>query len=120
MEMLFSLPDWDFVGGSTQKRVFTMTNGLGETCDYPGSTASIALIEYVNRGSPVIKKTATVTAGTDGKYSEVTATLTASDTLNLCGKFIYQLSIKDANGNYSIPMYGVMHIAANIDKTFVN
>ena len=37
----------------------------------------------------------------------------------MCGKYIYQLSIKDANGNYSIPMYGAMHVADNIDKSFV-
>ena len=34
MELLFSLPDWDFVGGSTQKRIFTMTNESGVTYDY--------------------------------------------------------------------------------------
>ena len=119
MELLFSLPDWDFVGGSTQKRIFTMTNESGVTYAYPGSSASISIIEYVNRGAPVLTKAATVGADASGKYCDVTAALTPSETLNLCGKYIYQLSIKDANGNYSIPMYGLMHIADNIDKSFV-
>lgn len=119
MELLFSLPDWDFVGGSTQKRIFTMTSTSGVVYDYPGSSASISIIEYVNRGTPVLTKTATVGKDANGKYCEVTVALSPSETLNMCGKYIYQLSIKDAAGNYSIPMYGAMHVADNINKAFV-
>ena len=35
------------------------------------------------------------------------------------GKHIYQISIKDINGDIEIPKQGIMYITANIDKGFI-
>mgnify|MGYP002768883581 CR=1 FL=1 len=112
---IFALPDWDFVGGSTQKRVFTLTKEDGSRLDIQGATATLSVVEYVNRGQSVLAKKVTVTADADGKYCEAIVSLQPSDTKALSGKYLYQLSAKDTGGNVSIPMHGTMWIAENLE-----
>lgn len=40
-------------------------------------------------------------------------------TMGLCGKYVYQISIRDVGGDIEIPNHGVMYIRRNIDKAFV-
>ena len=40
------------------------------------------------------------------------------DTVNLFGKFVYQITIKDADGSVDIPSQGIINIVNNIDKDF--
>lgn len=46
--------------------------------------------------------------------------LEPSDTYELYGKFIYQISIRDVDGNVEIPQQGLMYVTNNINKSFIN
>lgn len=116
----YSLPEWDFVGGETQKRTLTLQKENGRKYDLPGASAHLAVVDFVNSNStPKISKDLSITSDGSGSYCEIIITLSPSDTVNLSGKHIYQITIKDASGNVSIPQKGIMHIANNIDKSFI-
>ena len=44
--------------------------------------------------------------------------LQPEDTVDLVGKFIYQISIKDSSGEIEIPDQGIIRISNNINKNF--
>ena len=118
---LTTMPEWDFVGGETQKRTFTIYKPSGIAYDIPNGTASLAIVDFVNRDSdPVLSKQSSVTVDSDGKSCKVAFTLDPSDTVSLFGKYLYQVTIKDGNGNASIPYHGIMVIARNIDQLFLS
>lgn len=117
---LYSLPKWEFVGGASQNRSFTLLRESGIEYNLPESTASLAVVEFVNpRSTPILTKQCPVYTNADGTYCEVIFKLSPSDTVSMSGKYIYQITIKDVNGNTSIPQRGYMIVAENIDKGFV-
>lgn len=50
-----------------------------------------------------------------GVHNILTVDLTKADTLNLFGKFAYQITIVDSTGATEIPQQGVLNIFKNID-----
>ena len=118
---LTTMPEWNFVGGETQKRTFTIYKPSGIAYDIPNRTASLAIVDFVNRDSdPVLSKQSSMAVDGDGKSCKVAFTLDPSDTVSLFGKYLYQVTIKDGNGNASIPYHGIMVIARNIDRPFLS
>lgn len=118
---LTTMPEWNFVGGETQKRTFTIYKPSGIAYDIPNGTASLAIVDFVNRDSePILLKQSSVTVDDNGKSCKVAFTLDSSDTVSLFGKYLYQVTIKDGNGNASIPYHGIMVIARNIDQLFLS
>lgn len=119
----YSLPTIDFVGGSTQELVFhTFFSQNKKPFDLSSCTASFAVISFINKnGSPLIIKTMQIDKS---EYGDGTATnilrvvLQPEDTVDLVGKFIYQISIQDISGDIEIPDQGILRIANNINKNF--
>lgn len=114
MDLTQMLPDWDFVGGSTQSRTFQLARSASEDYDISDGTAYFAMCEYVNGGAPLVTKQTPVTASANGKYCMATVNLTGADTLELEGCYCYQIMVKDSSGNIAIPFHGRMHIMKNI------
>lgn len=115
-----TLPDWDFIGGETQKRTLVLYKGNGSKYDIPGASAHFAIAEFVNADSnPRVAKDLPISEDADGACCVVTILLSPTETVNLAGKYLYQITIKDASGNTSIPQKGIMHIGCNIDKSFI-
>lgn len=115
----FTLPEWDFVGGETQKRSFDLQKSNGKFYDIPNGTARLTVVEFTNSDTaPVLQKETPVTANADGKACVVTFSLAASDTLTMAGKYIYQVTVKDGNGNAKHSQ-GRMIVTRNIDKGFL-
>lgn len=119
---LYTLPTIDFVGGSTQDllfRVYFYQNkrpfGLS------GCTANFSVVDYLDRtGAPIISKAMTVKLSDDGTIDNVlSVTLSPTDTVNLFGKYVYQISIQDVDGDVEIPNQGLMYINTNINKSFI-
>lgn len=115
----YILPEWRLVGGETRKRTFTLHHDEGGPIyNIPGAIAEMAVVDFVNpHGEPRFRKPASVSADANGNYCEITVDLASVDTLNLQGKYIYQLTIRDALGNIAAPK-GLMYIAPNINKSF--
>lgn len=119
----YTLPTIDFVGGSTQELVFHTYFAQGnKPFDLASCTASFSVINFVNKnGTPLISKEMDIGKGTDeeGAVSNILrVVLLPEDTVDLTGKFIYQISIKDISGEIEIPDQGIIRIANNINKKF--
>ena len=57
--------------------------------------------------------------GDNTAYNVLYVELKPSDTLDLFGKYIYQITIKDADNNADIPQQGIIYIHNNINKSFL-
>ena len=116
----YTLPEIQFVGGSEQIYNFNLKTASGNVFDGIGYSANFSIIHYSNKnGTPVISKTVSTTADTDGKYSIVKVTLTSSETVALNGQYIYQITIVDIDKEAEIPNQGIMHITSNINKSYI-
>ena len=113
------LPDWEFVGGVTQEYDFTLRAENGYFYDIPGATASLAVASFVNPKNTVFTKSGSIVANSAGANCVVRFLLDKNDTVNLHGKFIYQITVKNTDGTVAPPMRGRMYITENIDKSFI-
>lgn len=119
---VYSLPELDFVGGSSEDLAFhvycdkTNPKPFGLT----GCTANFSIINFINKnGTPIISKTMTVTMDElKNFYNVLSVSLKPDDTVDLFGKFVYQITIKDIDNNVDIPQQGVIYIHNNINKDF--
>lgn len=106
-----SLPSIEFVGGETQTLTFNVYSG---SIDNPSnlSEAVFSIIPSTNKfGTRTLSKKMTVSR------NAISVELTSADTINLSGKYLYQIAIKDTAGAIEIPDQGVLYIKNNIDKT---
>lgn len=115
----YKLPAIEFVGGEQQDYQFYIYDRNQEAFDLTGYTAEFAIQSYTNKhGTTLLRKAMTI-ATAQGMPVLLTVSLTKSDTVNLYGKYIYQLTIKDPDGKPLIPSQGTMYIANNINKAFL-
>lgn len=125
IQSLYTLPDIQFVGGETQEITFELykkfDSGLEQPYDATSCTANFAIIGYGNKiGVPLVDKPATVRMSDKNKTAHlVDVTLSPAETVGLYGKYIYQLTLKDIDGNTAIPDQGIMYITKNINQGFV-
>lgn len=117
-----TLPTIEFVGGETQELVF---NVYFHTKDKPfgmaGATANFAIVSNLNKmGAPILTKPMTTGYNQEGTVLNVLrVTITASESVNLCGKYIYQITLRDMSGETEIPKQGALFIANNINKSAI-
>lgn len=120
---IFTLPTISFVGGETQDLAFnTYFFQSDKRYSLSGCTANFAVADYLDKtGMAIISKPMTVGYDTTCTIDNVlNVTLTPSETVDLCGKYIYQISMRDIDGDVEIPKQGILLITRNIDKTFIN
>ena len=119
----YTLPRIDFVGGSTESFLFHVYFGKENPKPFglTGCEANFAIIDYVNKnGTPIISKTMTVEMDyQDEFYNILSVQLNSADTVDLCGKFIYQVTIRDVEDMVDIPQQGVIYIHNNINKDYL-
>ncbi len=120
---IYSLPQIDFVGGSSESFIFNLYYSGDRDTPYGlvGCDANFSIINYINKnGDPVVSKKMNIEASSDSMfYNSLTVNLDPSDTVNLCGKYIYQIIIKDIDGNVEIPQQGIIYIHNNINKNYL-
>ena len=92
------LPDWDFVGGSAQRRSFQFAMESGQEYDMQNGTVWCSVCEYVNGGEPVISRGFPLYASEHGNFCVTTITLNSDETKFLHGCYLYQLTVKDGYG----------------------
>ena len=118
----YVLPTIDFVAGETQELAFHVYfHANGKALSLEGCEANFAVVNYMNAHSvPVISKAMSVDYGVDKDVDNVlTVKLLPGDTIDLSGKYIYQISIRNQKGDVEIPKQGVMIIHRNIDKKYL-
>ena len=119
----YTLPTVDFVGGSTQELAFnTFFSQNKRPFDLSACTANFAVINFVNKnGTPLISKQMDIIKSEDGDgtvANVLKVVLLPEETVDLFGKFIYQITIQDISGEIEIPDQGILRIANNINKVF--
>lgn len=72
-------------------------------------------------GDPLITKSLTFSIGDDdtGAKNVASVDLLPKETLGLYGKYIYQITIKDIDGEAEIPNQGILLITHNINESFL-
>ncbi len=119
---LYTLPTIHFVGGETQDFLYNIYfYKNGRAVSLSSCSANFSVISYTNRrGAPVISKTMEILYNEEAGVDNILkVTLDPSDTLELSGKFIYQIIIKDVGGDAEIPKQGIIYISNNINKNFL-
>lgn len=118
----YTLPTVDFVGGETQDfsfNVFFYKNA--KPYSLTGCKCNFSVVSFTNKmGEPIISKEMTAIFNEDQSADNVlTVTLEPEDTVDLFGKYIYQITIRDINGDAEIPKQGILYITNNINKSFI-
>lgn len=110
------LPTISFVGGATKNLYFSFLDAGGSDVDVSSYTVTFSIVSAVHRfGKPIKTKPMQIS----GDNSVMSVSLSPSDTVDLFGKYIYQISIIDAAGDAEEPRQGEMYIYQNIDKSAI-
>lgn len=118
----YPLPTIDFVGGETQELAFHAYYYSGkQPFSLARCTANFSIVSANNKmGAPILSKDMRVSLSDGSSVDNVlTVTLTPSETVNLYGKYIYEIQIRDSGGDVEIPKQGVLYITNNINKGFI-
>lgn len=118
----YTLPTIDFVGGETQDLLFNVYfYKNNQPFSLSGCTSNFSVVSFTNKtGVPILSKQMTSIFNDAGTSDNVlTVTLQPNETVDLCGKYIYQIIIKDINGDAEIPKQGILYITNNINKSFI-
>lgn len=109
------LPTISFIGGATKTFNFNIFSSNGKPVDVTSCRAEFSLISSTEKnGPPLLKKDMTVSLSSS---NILTVSLEKNDTINLYGKYIYQVSII-YDQLAEEPMQGDLYIDLNIDKSF--
>jgi hypothetical protein len=110
---MYALPQISFIAGTTQEFIFSLVTEAGLSYDASDCASNFAINHYINKSSPPIVSKACILSDSNAKV-----TLTPTDTLDLSiGKYEYQLSISDSDGNVDARK-GVLIITGNNNKSF--
>lgn len=120
-DTIYTLPRIDFVGGQNETLNFRLYDFESkEPYDASGCQGEFAIVYYSSPfDEPVITKSASFIGGVEGITNVASVHLDTSDTLDLHGKFIYQITIKDQRGHVEIPYQGIFIVYNNIDQDYI-
>lgn len=118
----YTLPKIEFIGGGYQKIPFRVFHYIGRRpFDLTGCECYFSLVNYTSQSGPIVmsKKMTIEPADSDGVANIITVELESDETLNMFGKYIYQITIVGSDGTPEAPKQGIMNIIQNIDKTLL-
>ncbi len=110
---IFMLPPIEFIGGTHKKIQIMLRSNVGTPYDAEGHTAYFSLAHYENQSCVSITQEMEIAqSGMDG-YCLAEVELSSTDTAELCGRFVYQVTIIDEDGEAEVSQ-GICHIFRNI------
>lgn len=117
---IYTLPEIVFVAGQSNTIRWHLFTPAHHPYNANGCTGNFSVVDYSDRTSdPLISKPLTFDFGDDGIKNVASVDLLSSDTLGLYGKYIYQITIKDIDGESEIPNQGFLQIYHNINESFL-
>lgn len=119
----YTLPTIDFVGGETQDLSFNVYfYKNGKPFSLTGCTSNFAIVSFNNKGgAPILNKQMDSIFNEAGTSNNVlVVTLEPTETVDLYGKYIYQITIRDIDGDVEIPKQGILYVTNNINKSFIS
>lgn len=118
----YTLPTICFVGGETQDLAFNVFHSSrGQEYNLNACEANISIVSLMNKtGKPVLTKPMSTKFDKTGKVKNVLyVSLSPDETISLSGKYIYEIQMRDVDGDVEIPNQGFMYITNNINKSFI-
>lgn len=123
LNKMYSLPELCFVGGSSEDLQFNLFCNEADPQPFNlfGGIANFSIVNFLNKNStPLVSKKMDISMNAEEThYNVLRVSLEPADTVDLFGKFVYQITIKDIEGNVDIPHQGIINIYNNINKAFV-
>lgn len=117
---IYSLPELDFIGGSSHSFLFHTYCDEAKTkpLDLENCTANFSIVSFANKnGDPAVSKE--MAPQKNGVlFNTLQVTLAPTDTLNLFGKYVYQITIVDGSGNVDLKQ-GIAYIHHNINTSIL-
>ena len=116
---IYTLPTLSFVGGSTQDIRFRLKDKSGRIIDATDFTGNFAVCDYRYKDSKFLfNEPLSFISDENGIRSILRIVITAENTRDKYGKFVYQITLKDPAGRYGIPNQGILNITKNIDQEY--
>lgn len=120
MCLAHTLPDYAMNAGEAKKLSIPIYNSANHQIDMTGMAARFAISDPINQDSePFVIQDCTVVLPDGASCAILSVELAPEDTVNLCGQYIYQVTVKNAEGRPGI-LKGVLTIAANYDKAAIS
>ena len=114
-----SLPEYHMIAGESKQFTIPIYDSYDRQIDATGMTARFAICGYINPNmEPFVTKPCTVMPWSGG-LAVLYVVLKPEDTVDLTGKFFYQITAKDTAGDCGI-MRGHLYIHPNGDKDAIN
>lgn len=111
----WQLPEFYMNAGETKNLRLPIYNNSNRLISVLDMTGRLSVSEYVNRGSRLFYVDCETRYDSQcGGYVFVAA-LQPEHTIDLCGKYIYQLSARDQEGAWGV-LRGIVTIGHNADK----
>jgi len=115
---IFNLPDISFIGGTYKEFIYEVEHAdTLERINIENATCVLTIKSYTNRGSsPALVKNGAVYKEPDDEFAyRFRFIIDSVDTINLDGKYFYQIDIVDEDGDTTVAQ-GLMFIRRNINR----
>jgi len=123
LNKMYSLPEIRFVGGSSENLQFNLYYDENDPKPFNlfGGEANFSIVHFINKNStPLVSKGMEIGMNdAETHHNVLRVSLEPADTVDLFGKFVYQITLKDIDGDIDIPHQGIINIYNNIDKGFI-
>lgn len=119
---IYTMPTIPFVAGQSKTLQWRLLTESRRPFNAEGCIGNFAVVDYSDKTSdPIISKPLTFRIGDDvTKFKSIASVdLTPNDTIGLFGKYIYQIIIRDVDGEAEIPNQGFLLISHNINEGFL-
>ena len=119
---IYTLPEVVFVSGQSNTLRWRLYTQAKVPFNADGCTGNFAVVDYSDKtGETLISKALTFSVGDDetGVKNVASVDLEPKDTLGMRGKYIYQITIRDIDGEAEIPNQGFLLISHNINESFL-
>ena len=120
---IYTLPQITMVGGQSETIRWRLFDKNGVPYDASGlDNMHFALMDYSNQSGtePTLTEDVFVEQDSESGVSNVlVVVLKPSNTVDLFGKYIYQLTLVNGIDEVQIPDQGIIFIAHNIDSSFL-
>lgn len=119
VDSAWELPEFKMNAGETKFLRLPIYNNSNRLIDAAGMSGRLAISDYINRGACLFAVDCTTAYDMQCGGNVFVATLQPSQTVDLCGKYIYQLSAHDNYDGSRAVLRGVVTIGHNADRSAI-
>lgn len=116
---LDNVPDIFEVAGGDIDIDFRLRNELGGFFSAEGCTIRLAIADWLYRYETLFTYDAEIKEDSNGILSIASVHIPGTDTVNMCGAYVYQISMRDSHGHLEPPVQGKLVISQSADPAFI-